>query len=97
MSAAGSTADRPNIILIISDTLRRDHIGAYGNTWIRTPNLDHLASRSVVFDHHLVAGFPTVPARADILTGTFSYAYMGWEPLPRRGLLSPSTSRPPAT
>jgi arylsulfatase A-like enzyme len=89
LSAAGSTTDRPNIILIISDTFRRDHIGAYGNTWIRTPNLDHLASRSVVFDHHLIAGFPTVPARADILTGTFSYAYMGWEPLPQERITLP--------
>lgn len=81
MSATGSTTDRPNTVRIISD-FRRDHIGAYGNTWIRPPNLDRFASQSVVFDHHLIAAFPTIPARAVILTGTF-YADMGWEPLPK--------------
>ena len=37
---------------------------------------------SVVFDHHRISSFPTMPARADFLTGTFSYTHMGWEPLP---------------
>ena len=46
-------ADRPNVVFIVSDTFRRDHLGAYGNTWIRTPYLDKLARDSVVFDHHV--------------------------------------------
>ncbi|HEX5974222.1 MAG TPA: hypothetical protein VFY57_03580, partial [Rubrobacteraceae bacterium] len=29
-----------NVVLIIIDSLRKDHIGAYGNEEIRTPNLD---------------------------------------------------------
>jgi arylsulfatase A-like enzyme len=86
-------AAEPNIVLIVCDTFRRDHLGAYGNGTIRTPNLDRLASQSVVFDHHVISSFPTMPARADFLTGRFSYAHMGWEPLPRHlptlpGLLS---------
>lgn len=76
-------AERPNIIVIVSDTFRRDHLGAYGNPWIRTPNLDAFARSSVVFDRHVISSFPTMPARADILTGTFSYTFMGWEPLPK--------------
>ncbi len=75
--------DRPNVVVIVADTFRRDHIGAYGNGHIKTPYLDEFASQSVVFDHHRVGSFPTMPARADILTGTFSYTHMGWEPLPR--------------
>jgi arylsulfatase A-like enzyme len=74
--------DQPNVILIVCDTFRRDHIGAYGNPTIRTPHLDALAAQSVIFDHHIVSSFPTMPARADILTGRFSYTFMGWEPLP---------------
>jgi arylsulfatase A-like enzyme len=73
---------RPNIVLVVCDTFRRDHVGAYGNPWIRTPNLDRLAAESVVFDYELVSSFPTMPARADFLTGTFSYTFMGWEALP---------------
>ncbi|RKY86957.1 sulfatase, partial [candidate division KSB1 bacterium] len=58
-----------NIILIVSDTFRRDHLGCYGNTWISTPNLDKLARDSVVFDRAYAASFPTVPNRYDLLTG----------------------------
>jgi arylsulfatase A-like enzyme len=74
--------ERPNVVLVVSDTFRRDHVGAYGNDLIRTPAIDRLASESVVFDHHLVSSFPTMPARADFLTGRFAYTFMGWEPLP---------------
>ena len=85
--------DRPNFLVIVSDTFRRDHLGAYGNPAIRTPNLDAFARSSIVFDRHVVSSFPTMPARADILTGMFSYTFMGWEPLPAHlptlpGLLS---------
>jgi len=84
---------RPNVVVIVSDTFRRDHLGAYGNTNIHTPNLDVFASSSVVFEGHLISSFPTMPARADMLTGNFSYTFMGWEPLPHHvptlpGLLS---------
>jgi arylsulfatase A-like enzyme len=75
-------ANRANVLWIVADTLRRDHLGAYGNPTIRTPNLDALARESVVFDRHLISSFPTMPARADFLTGLFSYTFMGWEPLP---------------
>src|SRR5215212_8910503 len=81
--------DRPNVVVIVADTFRRDHLGAYGNPFIRTPYLDEFARSSVVFDHHVVSSFPTMPARADILTGTFSYTHMGWEPLPRHLLTLP--------
>lgn len=74
--------ERPNVVVVVSDTFRRDHLGTYGNREIRTPYLDAFARSSVVFDEHRVASFPTMPARADILTGTFSYTFMGWEPLP---------------
>src|SRR5215203_3875744 len=84
---------RPNVVVIVSDTFCRDHLGAFGNTYIHTPHIDEFARSSVVFDRHVISSFPTMPARADILTGTFSYTYMGWEPLPQNvptlpGLLS---------
>jgi arylsulfatase A-like enzyme len=77
-----SVTERPNVVLIVSDTFRRDYLGAYGNSWIRTPALDRFAAESVVFDYHLISSFPTMPARADLLTGRFAYTFMGWEPLP---------------
>jgi len=53
----------------MADTLRRDHLGAYGNDWIHTPNLDKLASESAVFDNAYIGSFPTVPNRRDTLLG----------------------------
>ena len=32
-----------NVVLVIIDSLRKDHVGAYGNDWIKTPNMDALA------------------------------------------------------
>jgi arylsulfatase A-like enzyme len=68
--------------MVVCDTFRRDHVGAYGNTTIRTPTLDALGRESVVFDYHVIGSFPTMPARADFLTGRFAFTFMGWEPLP---------------
>jgi arylsulfatase A-like enzyme len=71
-----------NIILIVSDTFRRDYLGCYANNWIHTPNIDHLAKESVVFDRAYAASFPTVPNRRDLVTGRFSFTYSDWGPLP---------------
>ena len=71
-----------NVIWIVADTFRRDHLGAYGNEYIRTPTLDGLAAKSVRFDRHYSAGFPTMPTRADHATGRWTMSYMGWEPMP---------------
>ncbi len=70
-----------NVIWVISDTLRRDHVGAYGNKEIITPSIDAFAARSVRFDRHYIAAFPTMPTRADYLTGRWTMSYMQWEPL----------------
>ncbi len=56
-------------IFILSDSFRRDHIGAYGNAWIHTPNLDRLAGMSHVFDRMYAGSFPTGPNRRDIHVG----------------------------
>ena len=71
-----------NVIWIVADTFRRDHLGAYGNSTIRTPSLDSLASRAVRFDRHFAGAFPTMPTRADHATGRWTMSFMGWEPLP---------------
>ncbi|MFX1589633.1 MAG: sulfatase [Promethearchaeota archaeon] len=58
-----------NAILIIIDTLRQDHVGAYGNPWIKTPNLDLFAKESVRFTRMYPESLPTLPARKAIYTG----------------------------
>jgi arylsulfatase A-like enzyme len=78
-----------NVIWIISDTLRRDALGAYGNEKIHTPSLDFLASKSMRFNRHYAAGFPTMPTRADFATGKWTISFMQWEPLPAKQLTLP--------
>ena len=77
---------RPNVILIIVDTLRKDHVGAYGNDWIHTPNLDALAEESLLFNRAHPEAMPTVPARRSIHTGMRTWPthppHFGWEPVP---------------
>ncbi|MGH7177775.1 MAG: sulfatase-like hydrolase/transferase, partial [Tepidisphaeraceae bacterium] len=44
-------ADRPHIILLMADQLRRDCLSCYGDLPVRTPHLDALAQESIVFDN----------------------------------------------
>ena len=43
-----------NAICLVVDRLHAGYLGAYGNTWIETPALDRLASRSAVFDRAVI-------------------------------------------
>jgi len=56
-------------IFIMADTFRRDHMGAYGNRWISTPNLDLLAGGSALFENAHIGAFPTGPTRRDLMLG----------------------------
>lgn len=70
-----------NVILLVNDTFRRDHLGCYGNDWIHTPHLDAFAERAVVFDRYYIASYPTVPNRWDMAVGCYGFPTRGWEPL----------------
>ena len=58
-----------NAILIVLDTLRQDHVGCYGNNWIKTPHLDSFALESVKFTRMYPDSLPTLPARKAMYTG----------------------------
>ncbi|MFP4029205.1 MAG: sulfatase [Candidatus Brocadiia bacterium] len=70
-----------NVVLIIADTLRYDHVGACGNQWIETPSMDRLAAQSTVFEHCYAASYPTLPHRTDVLTGRYGGPFHPWRPL----------------
>lgn len=67
-----------NVVLIIVDSLRRDHVGAYGNKWIHTPNLDALSQESMSFMQVYPESTPSIPARRAIHTGLRSFPFRGW-------------------
>ncbi|MFP8879451.1 MAG: sulfatase [Myxococcota bacterium] len=60
---------RPDIFLITVDTLRADHLGAYGYTKPTSPRLDRLARESLVFEHCRSHASNTRPSIASLLTG----------------------------
>lgn len=70
-----------NIIMIVIDSLRLDHLGCYGNRWIETPNMDRLASESVVFENAYPEGLPTLPVRTALLTGNYTLTNRFWQGL----------------
>jgi arylsulfatase A-like enzyme len=76
----------PNVIVVIIDSLRRDHVGAYGNDWIHTPTLDALAEESLLFTRAQPEAMPTLPVRRAIHTGMRTWPthapYFGWTPIP---------------
>ncbi len=72
-----------NVVLVNLDSLRRDHVGAYGNPWIKTPNLDALAKESLRFTRPYPESIPTIDARRSVYTGTRTWPFRGW--VPQRG------------
>ncbi|XP_017529406.1 iduronate 2-sulfatase isoform X2 [Manis javanica] len=67
--APGSSAtDALNVLLIIVDDLRPS-LGCYGDTLIRTPNIDQLASHSLLFQNAFAQQAVCAPSRVSFLTG----------------------------
>jgi arylsulfatase A-like enzyme len=74
------SADKPtNVVLLIMDSLRKDHVGAFGNDWIETPNLDALAKESLRFTRAYPESAPTICARRAIHTGLRTWPFEGWQ------------------
>jgi N-sulfoglucosamine sulfohydrolase len=69
MSVSAPAAERPNILVVLSDDHSAAHVGCYGNKDIRTPNLDRFAAQGMRFDRAYVTSPQCVPSRASILTG----------------------------
>lgn len=60
---------RPNVLLIVWDTVRADHLSAYGYAHKTTPNLEAFANESLVFDNAVSDGMWTLPSHASLFTG----------------------------
>jgi arylsulfatase A-like enzyme len=89
------SASGTNAIVIVLDSLRADHLGCYGNDWIKTPNMDALAGESILFTRAFPQAMPTIPMRLVLHTGQQIWPYRqtvartganslwaGWGPIP---------------
>jgi len=84
-----------NVILIIVDSLQKNYVGAYGNKWIKTPNLDRLTKESCIFTNAYPESLPTLEVRINIYSGRRLFPFRenvtrkgdrvvqpGWGPIP---------------
>jgi arylsulfatase A-like enzyme len=75
-----AASERRNVVLIVIDSLRADHLHCYGARSMHTPNIDELARGSVCFRRVFPEGMPTMPARRALMSGRRSYPFRDWQP-----------------
>lgn len=64
-----SDTQKPNIIFILADDLGYGDLGCYGQTKIKTPNLDQMAAEGMRFTQHYAGSTVCAPSRCSLLTG----------------------------
>lgn len=64
---------KKNVVLIMTDTTRKDMLGCYGNDKMITPNLDKLASEGIKYENAYTCQPVCGPARSALFTGTFPH------------------------
>ena len=74
-TSASSQEQRFNVLVIVTDQHRADHLGFMGNHVVRTPNLDRLAADSLVFENAWVSNPVCMPNRSTIVTGRMPSAH----------------------
>lgn len=67
--------ERFNVLLVTIDTLRTDHVGAYGEQAGLTPTLDRFAERGIRFASAFAHATMTLPSHASILTGEYPFQH----------------------
>jgi arylsulfatase A-like enzyme len=65
----------PNILFIVIDTLRADHVSSYGYERPTSPTVDSLAHQGVLFESAFSTSSYTAPAHASLLTGRYPYEH----------------------
>jgi arylsulfatase A-like enzyme len=78
-----------NLIFIVLDSLRQDHVSFYNPVDpvfdrvpnCATPNIAEFARHAIVFNNMYPCGLPTIPTRTELMTGQFTLPSRGWQPL----------------
>lgn len=70
-----ASAGAPNVLVVIFDALRADHVSAYGYSRPTTPEIDHLATQGVRFEAAIAASSWSLPSHASLVTGRYQYEH----------------------
>ncbi len=71
IGSLGCAAEPPDLLLVVTDTLRADRLGCYGYAARTSPELDAFATGAVLFERALAASSLTAPSHASIMTSRF--------------------------
>ncbi|MHA2184948.1 MAG: sulfatase-like hydrolase/transferase [Promethearchaeota archaeon] len=63
--------NKMNVLFIITDAQRQDHLGCYGNSIVKTPHIDKLAKEGIRFTNYYCTNPICMPNRATLLTGLY--------------------------
>src|SRR5690606_23032412 len=64
---------KPNMVIFIADDLNQQDIGCYGNTDVKTPNMDMLAAEGMRFNRAYAASPMCAPSRSVMFTGLYPF------------------------
>ncbi len=68
-------------IMVMFDSLNRLMLPNYGCDWVKAPNFQRLAERTVTFDTAYVGSMPCMPARRELHTGRHNFLHRSWGPI----------------
>jgi arylsulfatase A-like enzyme len=74
---AAASADSPNVLVIVIDTLRADHLSSYGYARPTSPEIDRLAQHGVLFENAIAPSSWSLPSHASLVTGRPVHEH-GW-------------------
>ena len=74
-ASSASRGDAPNVLVIVVDTLRADHVSAYGYTRATSPNLDRMAQQGVLFENAVSTSSWSLPSHVSLLTGRYQFEH----------------------
>ncbi|MFC1800385.1 sulfatase-like hydrolase/transferase, partial [Candidatus Eisenbacteria bacterium] len=77
----GAEPEQPNVVLIVVDALRPDHLGCYGYSRPTSPNIDELAAGGIVFETAITQAPWTKASFPSFLTSLypFQHGVTRWE------------------
>lgn len=68
---ANQNISKPNVLVIITDQQQAEMMSCTGNKYVKTPNLDKLASQGIRFERAYAANPVSVPSRFSLMTGRY--------------------------